>query len=79
MLASQYRRDNMQPAIQVVRYERHGDRSLTLRHDIMRGRPLRDKETEEVLRHLWRLWGFNVHLESVHADGRLENFKEWRR
>ncbi|MFN0314786.1 MAG: SpoVR family protein [Burkholderiales bacterium] len=79
MLANQYRRENMQPAIQVVRYDRHGDRSLTLRHDILRGRPLRDKETEEVLRHLGRLWGFNVHLESVHADGRLENFKEWRR
>ena len=79
MLANQYRRENMQPDIQVVRYDRHGDRSLTLRHDIQRGRPLRDKETEEVLRHLGRLWGFNVHLESVHSDGRLESFKEWRR
>ncbi len=78
MLANQYRRENMQPDIQVVRYDRHGDRSLTLRHEIHRGRPLRDKETEEVLRHLGRLWGFNVHLESVHADGRLESFKEWR-
>lgn len=79
MLAAQYRRENMQPSIQVLRYERDGDRSLTLRHDIHRGRPLHDKDTDEVLRHLGRLWGHNVHLESVHADGRLENFREWRR
>jgi len=79
MLAAQYRRENMQPGIQVVRYDRDGDRSLTLRHDIHRGRPLHDKDTDEVLRHLGRLWGFNVHLESVHADGRLESFREWRR
>jgi len=79
MLAAQYRRENMQPGIQVVRYDRDGDRSLTLRHDIYRGRPMHEKDTDEVLRHLGRLWGFNVHLESVHPDGRLESFREWRR
>lgn len=34
------------------------------------GQPLGDS-TQEVLRHLHRLWGFDVHLESVSPDGTL--------
>ena len=58
MLAEQYKRENMLPDIQVARYERDGDRSLTLRNQIFRGRPLAEDEANEVLRHLGRLWGF---------------------
>jgi spore cortex formation protein SpoVR/YcgB (stage V sporulation) len=44
-----------------------GDRSLTLRHIVNDRRPLAD-DSEEVLRHIHRLWGFDVHLQSV-SDG----------
>jgi stage V sporulation protein R len=78
VLADHYERENRLPDIQVVRYERDGDRSLTLRHLVHRGRPLHEEETEEVLRHLGRLWGFTVRLESVSADGRVDRTDEWR-
>ena len=41
-----------------------GDRSLTLRHVPVDRVPL-GAETDEVLKHVLRLWGFDVHLESV--------------
>jgi stage V sporulation protein R len=78
MLADQYKRENRLPDIQVTRFERDGDRSLTLRHSLFRGRPLHDNETDEVLRHLGRLWGFTVRVESVDADGRVEATREWQ-
>ncbi len=73
LLADQHNRENRLPDIQVVRYDRDGDRSLTLRHRIHRGRPLSADDAEEVLRHLHRLWGFSVRLESVAADGEAES------
>jgi len=78
MLAEQYRRENMLPEIQVTRYERDTDRSLLLRNPIFRGRPLREEEADQVLRHLGRLWGFPVRLEAVSTDGKVESTREWR-
>jgi len=45
-----------------------GDRSLTLRHTQYQDRPLAD-DTPEVLKHVARLWGLGVQLESVDAQG----------
>jgi len=78
MLAEHYKRENLLPDIQVTRYERDGDRSLLLRNQIYRGRPLVDEEANEVLRHLGRLWGFPVRLEAVDAEGRVDGYREWR-
>ena len=78
MLAEQYRRDNRLPDIQVARYQRDTDRSLVLRNQLYRGRPLADAEADEVLRHLGRLWGFPVRLESVDAEGKVQGTREWR-
>lgn len=73
-LASQYNLGDREPNIQVVRVDRRGDRALYLRHSQFRRRPLGD-DTEEVLKHLHRLWGFDVHLDSVGAveDGGASN------
>ena len=49
-----------------------------LRNQIFRGRPLADDEAEEVLRHLGRLWGFTVRLESVDNNGTVQGSREWR-
>src|SRR5690606_8029438 len=68
LLAAHYDRDARLPDIQVVRFDRDGDRSLTLHHTQYRGRPLND-DTTRVLSHLQRLWGFTVRLETVDADG----------
>jgi len=77
LLASQYNRDQLLPDIQVTQYERAGDRSLTLRHQRSRKRPLAE-EANEVLRHLARLWGFTVRLETSDENGRLESVCEVR-
>jgi stage V sporulation protein R len=68
-LARQYDINHREPNIQVWSVDTRGDRSLTLRHQQDAGRPL-DNEAAEVLKHVARLWGFRVILESVDGDGR---------
>ncbi|NUP85895.1 MAG: SpoVR family protein [Burkholderiaceae bacterium] len=67
-LSRQYDLGSREPNIQVWNVNLRGDRSLTLRHFQHNGRPL-DDGAQEVLRHVARLWGFGVHLESVNAQG----------
>ena len=50
------------------------DRSLTLRHTQHNARPLND-DAQEVLKHVARLWGFPVHLDSVDSHG--ETKRRW--
>lgn len=70
LLAGQYNLGNREPNIQVWNVDLRGDRSLTLRHYQHDRKPL-GGSTEDVLKHLHRLWGFDVHLESMHGDQRL--------
>lgn len=69
LLSDQYNQTG--PNIQVHRVLRMTDRTLILRHYRERGRPL-NNNTEEVLKHVNRLWGFPVKLETVNEDGILE-------
>ncbi len=69
MLSLQYNLGEREPNIQIVRANVRGDRSLILQHSMTNRRPLGDT-ADEVLRHLYRLWGFPVHLESV-DNGRV--------
>lgn len=71
MLAEQYNLGHREPNIQVYNVDVFGDRSLTLRHYQFNRRPL-GESTDEVLRHLGRLWGYKVRMESVDDDGRVE-------
>jgi stage V sporulation protein R len=64
-LSANYDLGNLEPNIQVYNVNVRGDRALTLRHDMHRGRPLERRNAEEVVKHLQRLWGFDVVLESV--------------
>ena len=68
-LAEHYNLGSNEPDIQVYSVNREGDRALTLRHTQHRRRPLH-AEADEVLRHVARLWGFTVRLETIDADGR---------
>jgi spore cortex formation protein SpoVR/YcgB (stage V sporulation) len=67
-LAASYNLGNREPNIQVYDADVRGNRSLTLRHYIHNDQPLGDS-AQEVLRHLRRLWGFEVRLESVSPNG----------
>ena len=75
LLAQQHAQELCVPDVQVVRFDRHGDRSLTLRHLRRRGRPLTDA-TAQVVAHLRRLWGFAVRLETWENDARVGDVVE---
>jgi stage V sporulation protein R len=67
-LSHQYDLGAREPDIQIWNVNLRGDRSLTLRHTQHKGRPLADR-AEEVLKHVARVWGFGVNLESVDSQG----------
>ena len=67
-LSRQYDLSAREPDIQVWNVNVRGDRSLTLRHTQHKSRPL-SESAEEVLKHVARLWGFGVNLESVDDAG----------
>ncbi len=67
-LSHQYDLGSREPNIQVWNVNLRGDRSLTLRHFQHNDRPLHES-AQEVLRHVARLWGFGVHLESANSKG----------
>ena len=67
-LSRQYDLSTREPNIQVWNVNLRGDRSLTLRHTQHMNRPLHDN-AQEVLKHVARLWGFGVQLESVNDKG----------
>jgi len=70
-LSEQYNLGNNEPDIQVYDVNMKGDRSLTLRHYQYNRRPLGDT-VAEVTKHIARLWGFSVRLETVYEDGKIE-------
>jgi stage V sporulation protein R len=63
-LAGQYNLGNREPNIQVHSVDISGDRSLTLHHTQHARKPMGDS-TDKVLKHIHRLWGFDIHLHSV--------------
>ncbi|HNQ76262.1 MAG TPA: SpoVR family protein, partial [Pseudothauera hydrothermalis] len=77
LLSEQYNLGAREPYIQVWNVDLRGDRSLTLRHQQYKRRPL-GESAAEVMKHLARLWGFTVRLETVDADGRVEVVTEVR-
>ena len=77
ILAEQYNLGSREPNIQVWNVDLRGDRSLTLRHQEYRRRPL-GGTLDEVMKHMARLWGFTVRLETQHEDGSVELVQETR-
>lgn len=68
VLSNQYNLSISEPNIQVFNVDMRGDRSLTLQHSPTDDIPLTDSK-DQVLKHLHRLWGFGVKLESVDSEG----------
>ena len=73
-LSRQYDLSSREPDIQVWNVNLRGDRSLTLRHTQHNDRPLHEN-SQEVLKHAARLWGFGVQLDSVDSTGTVT--KTW--
>ena len=73
-LSRQYDLGSREPNIQVWNVNLRGDRSLTLRHFQHNNRPLHET-AHEVLKHVARLWGFGVQLESANSKGEVT--KRW--
>jgi stage V sporulation protein R len=68
VLSNQYNLSANEPDVQVWDTDFRHDRSLILRHTPTAARPLADG-SRDVLKHLHRLWGFNVRLETLDAQG----------
>jgi spore cortex formation protein SpoVR/YcgB (stage V sporulation) len=69
-LSKQYNLSYIDPDIQVYDVDIEGDRSLTLHH-IQHNRRPAGGDTEEVLKHLYRLWKFPVRLISLSPEGNV--------
>jgi len=74
-LSEQYNLGSNEPNIQVYDVISKGDRALTLRH-IQYHRMQLDKSIDEVLKHVVRLWGFDVRLETVNEAGSITHVFE---
>jgi len=70
-LANQYNLSNLEPNIQIYDVQVDGDRSMTLRYYPHQSVPLGDS-IEQMLKHLYRVWGFEVKLEQKNTDGEIE-------
>ncbi len=67
-LAKQYNLSYREPDIQVYNVDLKGDRRLTLQHLMHDRKPLSDTASE-VVKHLHRLWGYTVVLNSIDDNG----------
>lgn len=72
-LSAQYNLGNREPNIQVYNVDVRGDRSLILHHQQFNRQPL-GESSEEVLKHIHRLWGFDVHMHSVDEGKTTQSF-----
>ncbi len=73
MLSDQYNLSNREPNLQIVDVDLEGDRSLMLHHLRDNNKPLND-DMDEVMKHLRRLWGFDVHLFSLGDDQVIKEY-----
>ncbi|MGY0217680.1 SpoVR family protein [Endozoicomonadaceae bacterium StTr2] len=71
-LSAQYNLGNREPNIQVLDVDVTGDRSMILVHEMHQGRPLDAASTQEILKHVYYLWGFDVSLQSVDEYGKVQ-------
>ncbi|EIW89147.1 SpoVR family protein [Alishewanella agri BL06] len=71
LLSAQYNLSQLEPNIQVQQVNLNTDRALTLRYIPHQEIPL-GGAIEQVMRHLHRLWGFEVRLEQLQSDGSVQ-------
>jgi len=67
-VARSYDLGMIEPNIQVVDLDLRGDRKLCLQHNLRDGIPLAEKSRDEVLKHIRRLWGYDVVLRGLDSQ-----------
>ena len=75
ILADQYNLSKQEPNIEIYTVDISGDRSITLHHTQRDGIPLNAEDAKEVIKHLHRLWQFDVHLHSINNGTVTASFK----
>jgi stage V sporulation protein R len=73
-LAETYDISNTEPDIQVADVDLLGNRELILRHNVRNGVTLATDASDHVLRHIRRLWGYDVRLEETDDNGSVITF-----
>ncbi len=66
-LAAQYSVASLDLDIQVTNVDLHGNRAMTLTHNITNGVTLDEKQINLVIPHVQRLWGYDVSVKSIEA------------
>lgn len=74
-LSRQYQYGNMIPDIQVYNSNLEGDRTLELHHYMVKNMTLDSASADECMKHLKRLWGFDVILVSLDENGEEKDIK----
>jgi spore cortex formation protein SpoVR/YcgB (stage V sporulation) len=74
-LARSYDLGAIEPDIQIVDVDLRGDRKLQLQHTMRDGVPLSERSRDEVLKHIRRLWGYEVGLVGIEADTDKTNYE----
>ncbi len=77
-LSKQYNLNYQDPDIQVYNVDKEGDRTLYLKHYVYNDIPLH-KTADEILKHIHRLWGYNIVLESVDSKGKVSKTYECKK
>ncbi len=67
-LSDAHNLSNIEPNIEVYKVDTRGDRTLYLRHERYERRPLDYDSSVEMLKHVRRLWGFDVQLDSCAGE-----------
>ncbi len=67
-LAASYDVAQIEADIQVESADLAGDRVLRLTHHMHNGIPLAENAREQVIKHIGRLWGHDIKLDSVNAE-----------
>lgn len=70
-LAKDYRLSEQIPHIYLHDYQDKTDRCLVLRHRVLNGCSLDERDTSAVLEHMHRHWGHPVVIESIGEDGNV--------
>ena len=75
-LSNMYNISNLIPDIEVADADFTASRTLTLRHNVVNNKLL-DRNTDEMIKHIKRLWGYTVKLESIDtaADKVLRSYQ----
>ena len=74
-LAESYDPSCADPDIQIVDVSLKGDRVLHLEHRMRKGIPLAEDARDEVLKHIRRLWGYDVRFVGVDGESGKELYE----